>query len=409
MRRTLALTLLLWALASTVTAGDWPQILGPNRTGIAAGDEKLLPEWRRDPAVVWKRPVGTGYAGPVVAGERLILFHRIDTDEVVECLNARTGQPLWKQSYGTTFRPQVGGGDGPLCTPAIIGDKVVTFGAQGVLSCYDLARGTPLWQRETHREFAAQEGYFGAGSTPIVVEEMVVVNVGGTRKNSGLVGFSLATGETKWQQTTEQGSYSAPTVVSLEGSPRVIAVTRLKCVGLDPATGAQWFDFRFGARGPTVNGASPIVLPSGELFVTSSYGVGSTLGHLSPLGCEPVYSGDEILATQYATPIAWQKVLFAIDGRDDIPPSDLKCVDPIKRKTLWSTQGFGYGTLLLADNKLLALKTDGELVMVEANTERYVELGRTRLFDTTTRALPALSRGLLFARDEQTLKCVNLK
>jgi len=403
-------TLALGCFEGTQTrAGDWPQILGPSRNGIAASDEKLAPRWRGAPKTVWERPVGSGYAGPVVQGDRLILFHRTDGEETVECLEARTGRPVWKQGYLSTFHPQVGGGDGPLGTPTIQDERVITFGAQGILSCYDLKTGEPLWTRNTHREFMAQEGYFGAGCSPVIAGSTIVVNVGGARNNSGIVGFDLATGKTKWQMTTEQGSYSAPIATSIESLPRVVVVTRLKCVGLDPENGGLWFQFPFGSRGPTVNGATPLILSTGELFLTSSYGVGSTLGRLNILGCDPVYSGDEVFASQYATPIEAGGLLYGINGRDDVPPADLKCFDPLKRKTIWTEQHFGYGTLIGADGKLVILKTDGDLILAEPNPAGYVELGRTRLFSTTTRPLPALARGMLFARDEGTLKCVDLR
>ncbi len=402
--------LTLWCSTPQETpAGDWPQILGPNRNGLAAGDEKLAPRWKTPPKTLWERPVGPGYSGPVVVGDRLILFHRTDGEEAVECLEARTGRTVWKQGYLSTFHPQVGGGDGPLCTPTVQDNRVVTFGAQGILSCYDLKSGEPLWTRNTHREFMAQEGYFGAGNSPLIVGTTIVVNVGGSRNNSGIVGFDLETGKTKWQYSSEQGSYSAPIATTIENLPRVVVVTRLKCIGLEPDTGGLWFQFPFGSRGPTVNGATPLILPTGELFLTSSYGVGATLGKLNILGCDPVYSGDEIFASQYATPIESGGLLYGINGRDDIPPADLKCFDPIKRKTLWTEQHFGYGTLIGADNKLIILKTDGDLILAEPNPAAYVELGRTRLFNTTTRPLPALSRGILFARDETTLKSVDLR
>ena len=201
---------LAWLACATADAGDWPQILGPSRSGIAAKDEKLASVWRGAPKNVWERRVGSGYAGPVIQGDRLILFHRVGGDEVVECLEARTSRTVWQQKYPTTFHPQVGGGDGPLCTPTIQGDRVVTYGAQGVLSCFDLKTGKPLWSRETHKEFQAQEGYFGAGSSPLVVGSTVVVNVGGARANAGVVGFDLETGKTKWQQTAEQAGQRPP-------------------------------------------------------------------------------------------------------------------------------------------------------------------------------------------------------
>jgi outer membrane protein assembly factor BamB len=187
----------LFASSGLLWAGDWPQVLGPQRNGIAL-DEKLANKWPTSgPKVQWERPVGHGYAGVAVQGERVILFHRVDDEEVTECLNATTGKTLWKAGHATTFYPAVGGQDGPLCVPIIHADKVITYGAQGVLSCFELSTGKLVWQHKTHEEFQAQEGYFGAGSTPIVMNNFVIVNVGG-RQEAGVVAFDLATGEMKW-------------------------------------------------------------------------------------------------------------------------------------------------------------------------------------------------------------------
>ena len=54
-------------LAAEMTlAGDWPQILGPDRNGKAA-DERLLDTWpSAGPQRIWKYPLGSGYAGAAV-------------------------------------------------------------------------------------------------------------------------------------------------------------------------------------------------------------------------------------------------------------------------------------------------------------------------------------------------------
>ena len=133
-------------------------------------------------------------------------------------------ETLWSDAHGTSFSPQVGGGDGPLCTPVVSGGRVLVFGAQGVLACVEAATGRRLWQRDTHREFDAAEGYFGAGSAPLVVGGRVVVNVGGRRGDAGIVAFDLATGETAWAATREGPGYSAPVKVDVDGRPHVLAV-----------------------------------------------------------------------------------------------------------------------------------------------------------------------------------------
>ena len=100
--------------------------------------------------------------------------------------------------------------------------------------------------------------------------------------------------------------------------------------------------------------------------------------------------------------------LFGIHGRQDGRPADLVCFDPKSRQVHWTEPRFGYATLLKAGDKLLILETDGELVLAAANVDRYEQLARARIADTTTRALPALAAGRLYVRDAQTLQCLDV-
>lgn len=406
----LSAALAAWLCAGQLTAaGDWPQILGPDRTGIAAADERLADRWpAAGPREVWRRPVGSGFAGVAVAGPRVVLFHRLDDQEVVEALDAATGRSLWRDGQPTSFRPQVGGGDGPLCVPLLHDGTVITFGAQGVLSAHDLATGARRWSQATHRAFGAAEGYFGAGSTPVVAGGRVIVNVGGGRQDAGVVAFDLAAGRPLWQATAEQASYSAPVLVDLDGDPHVLMVTRLSCLLLDARDGGVRWRFPFGQRGPTVNAATPLVLPDGRLFITASYGVGSVCAAFDGTTATPIWQGIEPLASQYCTPIHLDGRLYCIDGRDDLPPADLECVDAATGRLLWAQRNFGYGTLLAADGKLVAVKADGEVVLLRADPTRADVRGRARPLTGTVRALPALAAGRLFLRDDRELVCLDL-
>jgi outer membrane protein assembly factor BamB len=402
------------AAASQASAGEWPQILGPDRNGIAAADEVLTDEWPVDgPYTLWQRDVGRGYAGVAVADKRTLLFHRVDDNEVAEALDAATGKTLWTAEHPTKFKPEVGGGDGPLCVPVIQGGRVFTFGAEGVLTCLDSATGKRLWQRDTHADFGAQTGYFGAGSSPIVMGKLVIVNVGGAKNEAGIVAFSVATGETVWTKTGERASYSSPVPVMIADVPHLLVITRYRVILLDPATGSIRWQFAFGARGPTVNGANPLVIAdkngTPHLLVTASYGIGSLYGSFDKAGMTKVWANADSLATQYCTPIARGGFLFAIDGRDDVPPADLKCIKQATGEVLWKEPNFGYGSLIFADGKIIATKVDGELVLIQPDTARLKVLARARPFTGTIRALPALAAGKLYVRDEHTLKCLSVK
>ncbi len=398
-----------WANAGQTCsrAGDWPQILGPSRNGIAA-DESLATSWAESgPATVWSRPVGQGLAGVAIQSEMGVLFHRLEDREVIDGFDVATGESTWQQSYATSFVPQVGSEGGPLCVPTIVGERVVTFGAQGVLTCVNLKTGQQEWQRLTHDEFEALSGYFGAGSSPLVLDDRVIVNVGGHKTRSGIVAFDLQTGKTLWHVTNERASYAAPVAATIAGRPSVVCLARTKCLGLDPADGAIRFELPFGKLGPTVNAALPVV-DNDRLFLTASYAIGAVSARLSAEGAEELWRRRDSLASQYTTPIIHDGVMYAIDGRQDGPPADLVCLDPRTGDRVWVEKGFGYATLINAGDQLIIVKTDGELVLMNANRERFDLVSRHRVTSKDMRALPALSNGRLYVRDTNRLYCVDV-
>src|SRR5580692_2589904 len=194
----------LWT--TTAHAGDWPQILGPHRDGRAER-ESLTDSWPAGgPKVLWERPVGRGYAGVAVVGERGVLFHRIENEELVQAFDVRAGNFSWKFAMTTSYVSGISPDDGPRCVPVIHGDRVIAFGVQGNLACLRLADGAKIWTVDTHAEFRAGEGYFGAGSSPIVEGDKVIVNVGGAKTEAGIVAFSLETGQVVWKATREDAS-----------------------------------------------------------------------------------------------------------------------------------------------------------------------------------------------------------
>jgi hypothetical protein len=196
--------------------------------------------------------------------------------------------------------------------------------------------------------------------------------------------------------------------VTLHGVRHVIVETRLTAVSLNPDNGAIRFEIPFGMRGPTVNGANPTVMGD-RLFMTASYGIGALFGKINDASVDKLWESNDLISSQYATCIAEGGVLYGIHGRDDQGRASLRSIDPDKQKVLWEKEDFGYATLLFADGKLLAQKTDGTLVLLKASPSQYSELASIQLFNTKTFALPALASGRLYVRDDHTLKCLDLR
>jgi outer membrane protein assembly factor BamB len=406
MRPTLALLPLL-LISTPAVAGDWPQILGPNRDGVADGERIIDAFPDGGPKPLWTRPVGDGFAGVAVRDGQAYLFHRSGDKETAEAMEARTGKVAWTSENETGYSGAIASDNGPRCVPLVTPDRVVVFGAEGRLRCLDRKTGNDRWSIATHEVFGVPESYFGAGSTPVIDGDLLLVNVGGARDGAGVVAFDLKTGNVKWKATKEQASYSSPVVATVAGRRQAIFVTRLTCAGLDPKSGDLLWSFPFGARGPTVNAANPVLLGD-RLFLTASYGVGAVYAKLAANSAEEIWKDGDLMASQYTTPVADAGVLYGIDGRQDVGAAALRCIDPAAKKILWSQDGFGYATLIKVDGKLLAQKTDGTLVLVKPDKTAYRELATATVARGTCRALPALSNGLYFVRDESTLYCYDL-
>jgi len=393
-----------------VVSGDWPQILGPHRDGTA-DDERLAESWGAGgPAVVWSRKgLGSGFAGMAVSDGTLVLFHRMRDVEQVQALDAADGKLKWNADFPTSFRPSFTSDDGPRCVPLIRDGRVFVYGSQGLLACLELATGRRVWQRKTHAEFEAPEGYFGAGSSPILEGNSLIVNVGGGRSGAGIVAFNAQTGKTLWKATDEMASYSSPVARTVNGQRHVVFITRLQAVSLNPANGGVRFAIPFGKRGPTVNGANPVLLGD-KLFLSASYGVGAVYGRIGQDAFRETWRDDELMSSQYATCVADDGKLYGIHGRQDVGGVSLRCIDPERRRILWSASGLSYGTLLKADGKLVILTCEGELILARVDSQRYQELARSTVLQPTSRGyrLPALADGRLYIRDDTTLKCLDL-
>src|SRR4051812_28163485 len=175
----------LFVLLPCLLAADWPQHLGPRRDGHSP-ETGLARTWpKAGPPVLWKVDVGSGWASPAIAGDHLILFHRTDTDEVVDCRDPATGKVLWSTKYHTRYTDDFGFDNGPRATPLIADGRVFTLGADGDLRAWNLADGKALWDHNVNKEYGVTKGYFGVASSPMLAGGKLLLNVGA--KGAGIV------------------------------------------------------------------------------------------------------------------------------------------------------------------------------------------------------------------------------
>lgn len=407
----LAVLIQLVASVSAHAAGagpaDWPQILGPQRDGRYLGPAlaETWPDGR--PPVLWTHDAGAGFSGPIVSGETLIFFHRLDDQDVVEALAADSGRAIWKFTYPATYRDRFGFNNGPRASPTAAAGRVFTYSADGRLHALDLRSGELLWAVDARRRFDADEGFFGFGSSPLVDGGRVIVEVGG-EDDAGIVAFEAATGKVLWRATSDEASYASPIAATLGGTRRLLVWTREALVDLDPQTGAVGLTFKWRSRqGSSVNAATPLVFGD-RVFLSASYNTGAVLLALERNRWRQVWSSDDVLSNHYATSVHLGGHLFGFHGRTEVRP-DLRCVRLDDGEVVWSAADFGAGSMILTGETLVIVRENGEVVLAPAQRSGFEPRARAKILDPTVRAAPALAHGVLFARNERKLVAVDLR
>lgn len=406
-RHCLPLLTTLFLSPVLVAQADWPQFLGPQRDGSTAATNLGAGAWPKEGLrTVWQMKVGAGFAGPVVADRKALIFHRLDVQETLTCLDAVSGRQLWQGGYRTEYRDDFGFDEGPRGTPAVAKGKVFTYGADGMLQAWNVDDGHKLWSVDAKATLGARKGFFGRVCSPLVEGDLVVVNIGG-RDGAGLVAFDVATGKVRWKVTDDEASYASPVAATVAGRRRIYAITREALVGINPTNGT--LAFRLDWRPPmhaSVSAATPLVIDD-SIFLSASYGTGATLLRVRDDKPEKLWSADEALSNHYATSVHHDGFLYGFDGRQE-QGCDLRCVELKTGKVRWSEGGLRAGTVTLVGRQLLVLTEQGELIRATASPDGFKAIGRAQILPLGVRAHPAVASGRIYARSKDRFVCVEL-
>jgi outer membrane protein assembly factor BamB len=390
-------------IQSPGNAEDWPNFLGPHHNGTSL-ETGLSKEWPEDgPPVLWKRSIGEGYGAPVVAKGKLLMFHRVGNEEVIDCVDAKDGsRTIWTHKYPTQYDDDFGYNGGPRSSPAIDGDRVYTFGAEGVLTCVEFETGERVWQRPVNKEYNVKKGFFGVGTAPVIEENLVLINVGGWN-GAGVVAFDKNTGEEVWKASNDAASYSTPIVRTVNDERLAIFHTADGLLVLEAKTGAVRHQYPF--RSATHNSAiaATPVLVDDVIFLSATYNIGAVALRLDPGGLTEVWKRQDSMQTHWATAIYHEGYLYGMSGRHE-QGSNLRCIEFSTGKVMWTAEkGLGRASFIMADGHLIAIGERGDLALIEVSPDGYVEKARARIMKGPTWTPPVLSHGLLYVRNDPRL------
>jgi outer membrane protein assembly factor BamB len=361
---------------------------------------------------------GTGYSSPTIAEGRLVFLHRSGNQEVVECLQPETGDPIWQFAYPTEFEDRYGYNNGPRASAVIDDGRVFVTGAEGKLHCLQLSGGKLLWKKEYQKEFRTKQDFFGVASTPLIEGKQLIVNIGAPGGPT-VAAFDAATGKLLWGTGKEWGpSYASPIPATVHGKRRIFVFaggeSQPPAGGLlmiDPVTGKEEFAFPWRSRSyESVNASCPVIIEN-QVFISASYRTGGAMLAITPdMKSRTLWTTPEF-GLHFNTPIFRDGYLYGFDGRNE-PDASLACVDAKTGKVVWRVNpewkekvpgggeqmlGTFRGNLLWVGGRFLALGELGHLLWMDLSPAGYKEGSRAWLFAARETWSPlVLSRGLLY-------------
>jgi len=386
-----------------VTAGDWPQFRGPQRDGIVRG-EQVRRDWKtHPPKLLWRHPVGPAWSSFAIVGKLAFTQEQRDNREAVVCYNVETGQEVWSHSDKGRYSTALGG-VGPRATPTVYDSRVYTLGALGVLNCFEAVSGKLIWSRNILQDANAKRLEWGMAGSPLVYDDVVVVNSGG-KQGHGVTAYHRLTGKIVWTSGNHRAGYAAPRLAIIDGVRQIVVFDGDGPAGYDAATGQELWRFAWtNSYGNNI--AQPIVLADGSVFVSSGYGTGSVRLNVSKRGdtwsVTPRWKAKNRFKLKFNGAVRQDHVVYGLYE------SILSCFDLETGKRLWRRGRYGYGQILLIDDLLLVSTERGAVVLLEVSPKKPRELGRFQAIEGKTWNHPALSRGRLLIRNAREAACFDV-
>ena len=396
---------------------SFPQFLGPNRDCKVPGPG-LATDWAaQPPEKLWRQPIGPAWSGFAIDGHRAVTQEQRDENEAVVCYDLQTGSVLWLHTDPAHYRTAIAG-EGPRATPTIHNGMVYTLGATGTLNCLELTTGKPVWQRNiaadaglnlddpvdqtglsANRNKAKEWGY---ASSPLIVDDKVVVNSGGD-KGKSLAAYHLATGEPAWSGGSSRAGYSSARLAKLHGQQQILIFNQDALAAHSPDDGSVIWQFDWNVPFPHVS--MPVALPDNKILISLGYGKGSKLVQVGfdngSFTTEELWKSNRMKA-KFTNLIFHNDHIFGLD--DGI----FACIDAVRGRRKWKDGRYGHGQILLRGNHILVMAENGKVILLEADPEKQIELTRFAALDGKTWNPPALAGEYLLVRNHREAACYKL-
>ncbi|MFH1297509.1 MAG: PQQ-binding-like beta-propeller repeat protein [Bacteroidota bacterium] len=381
--------------ADTGMTAEWPGFRGPERNGIIHGVQ-IATDWTAFPPVeLWRRPVGPGFSSFAVNGNLLFTQEQRGEEEVVSCYNLLTGQPVWKHSDAARFLGD-DANPGPRATPTLTDSLVCTLGATGILNVFDSRDGSVIWSHNAVADINARIPGWGLASSPLVVDDVVVVHV-----DSTLVAYDRTTGDLRWTGPAGTG-YSSAQLVTIDSLTQILMFGGNGLTSFAPADGTILWEYKW-SLGDCI--LQPGLAPDNEILLSAvlkELRLIKVTHNLEDWTIEESWTSNR-MRSNFNDLVVHKGHAYGFENQN------LACLDLKDGSRKWKGKRYGGQILLLADQDLMIVLTEkGDVVLVNATPDQFTELARCSAINGKTWNHPVLVDDILVVRNREEMAAFRL-
>ena len=401
------LILMLTSAATITKAQNWPNWRGPNGDGTST-TTNVPTKWDSVTNVLWKVEVpGSGYASPVIWGDRLFtITAKSETQEkMLLCYDTKNGKLLWQATVlKTPFERKHNDNSFASGTPATDGKYIyMSFldSVSVVVAAYDFA-GKQIWLQRPGT-FSSPHGY---SCSPVIYKDKVIIN-GDSMGDSFIAALSKTDGHILWKilHNKHAHNFSTPIIRDIAGRTQMIFCGNKEVASYNPEDGTRyWF----------VSGPSDEFCPTpvynektGFVLICSSY------PKRTILAIKPDGNGDVS-----NTHVAWRSDIGGYYVPSPVTTGDylittmisgvVHCIEASTGKVLWKENlGKQYASSVLVRGLVYLPNDDGVITVIKPGPV-FESISKNSIGETMF-ASPAISNGRIYLRGTKHLFCIGEK
>jgi len=415
---------MLVGLALAMAYIPWPQGYGAHvPTGILI--VPYLPViaiavWHVFRYVVGQRQCGSADGAGTTTGVRLAsivppalslamcVSPNLSRDETVVtrrlvCFDMVSGQKIWRTD-AFTARPE------PISalnsyatpTPSVAGDTIVAAFGPGV-AAFNLD-GRLRWSQIFPGWI--EGSVYGAGSSPIIDGSMVFVTNDReyeSQRQSQVIAYSLQTGAELWRQSPQfaHDGYATPVIHHDGNRTLLLTLTARTLVAYVASNG----EVAWRLTTPVGNPVPSLIVNGDTLYVTGGLSGGYTAAyHLRHDAAPEELWTSHRSPADVSSPLLYKDRLFTITSTGVMVSYNAESGDVIWRERVGSGLGVFYSSLVAADDKVYAVRSNGTTYVIAVD-DRFRMVSESSLHEEIF-ASPAFARDCLLLRTVSALYCI---